>query len=387
LSAANAVIKKNLVRRGKQLWSDKGTGPKIGLCTYKDEEEEAQGVAERINAARIKHRVPWSDFAILFRTNAQSRPLETALRKADIPYRVIGAQSFFDRREVRDFVAYLKMFLNPNDDISLLRIANVPARGLSEPTMERFLKTSQERKCSVFQAMKNPALLAEFPGRTRESIEGFVHFVEHTRQALSQSPGAAAPRALQQWADHFLSSSGYIDELRRSEKSHDAADTRVRNLTDLVAQMDPDDPGPGPLNERLENFLENVTLDSDRDKEDESAGNQVTLITMHSCKGLEFPQVFIVGAEDGFLPFRREGECNMDEERRLFYVAITRAMFALTISHCAKRKKYGKPVTCQPSPFLTDLPPDLVENEDAKAAAPVSREDGKSRFSAILDSI
>ena len=387
LNAANTVIKKNLVRRGKQLWSNKGAGPKIGLCTYQDEEEEAKGVAERLEADRVKNRTQWADFAILFRTNAQSRPLETALRKANIPYRVIGAQSFFDRREVRDFVAYLKMFINPNDDISLLRIANVPARGLSEQTMERFLNASQERKCSVFQAMKNPVLLAEFPARTRESVESFVGFIDHSRHALQQAPGASAPRALQQWADHFLSSSGYLDELRRSEKSHDAADTRVRNLTDLVGQMDPDDPGPGPLHERLEGFLENVTLDSDRNKEEETAGNQVTLITMHSCKGLEFPQVFIVGAEDGFLPFKRDGECNMDEERRLFYVAITRAMFSLTISHCAKRKKYGKAVTCIPSPFLQDLPPELVEDENAKAAEPVSRESGKSRFSAILDSI
>ncbi len=387
LTVANAVIKKNLVRRGKQLWSNKGQGPKVTLCTYKDEEEEAQNVAERIQTARLRDRATWSDFAILFRTNAQSRPLETALRKGDIPYRVVGAQSFFDRREIRDFVAYLKMLLNPNDDISLLRIANVPARGLSEATMERLLQASQERKCSVFQAMKNPALIAEFPARTRESVEGFVNFLEHTRAPLHSPSKSHAPQALQQWADHFLSGSGYIDDLRRSEKSHDMADTRVRNLSDLVAQMDGPSPKPGPLHDRLEDFLENVSLDNDRDKDEEKAGNQVTLITMHSCKGLEFPQVYIVGLEDGLLPFRREGECNLDEERRLFYVAITRAMHALSISHCAGRRKYGKPVVCRPSQFLADLPPDLVENESLKASAPVSKEDGRSMFSALLDSL
>ncbi len=385
LSAANAVIVKNLARRGKQLWSQKGAGPKIGLRTYESEEQEAETIAARINADRVCHRVPWSDFAILFRTNAQSRPLETALRKADIPYRVVGAQSFFDRREIRDFVAYQKMMLNPNDDISLLRIANVPARGLGESTMERLLTASQERKCSVFQAMKNPVLLAEFAPRVRESLEGFVQFVEQTRAPLfSPAPG---PRALQQWADNFISGCGYLEELRKSEKSHDAADTRARNLTDLMAQMDADDPPPGPLQHRLESFLENVTLDNDREDEQDAAGNQVTLITMHSCKGLEFPQVFIVGAEDGLLPFRRDGECNPDEERRLFYVAITRAMRSLGISHCAKRSKYGKPVVCQPSPFLADLPPDLVEDEDLKASQPVSVETGKSLFSALLESL
>ena len=159
LNAANAVIQRNVRRRGKKLWSDKGDGPKISLQTFQDDEEEARTVVELINYARVARRVPWSAQAILFRTNQQSRPLEMALRQAGVKYHLIGGQSFFDRREVRDFLAYLKMFLNPNDDVSLLRIANVPARGLSDVTMERLLHASHERKCSVYAVMKNPEYL------------------------------------------------------------------------------------------------------------------------------------------------------------------------------------------------------------------------------------
>src|SRR5216684_3434775 len=177
LNAANAVIKHNVRRRGKQLWSQKGQGPKIILHTFSDDEEEARSIVEQIEYARLTQRMPWADHAILFRTNAQSRPIETALRQGNVRYHLIGGQSFFDRREVRDFLAYLKAFLNPDDDVSLLRIVNVPARGLSDVTMERLLAASHERKCSVFSAMKNPAVTATLQAKTRESIERFVEFV------------------------------------------------------------------------------------------------------------------------------------------------------------------------------------------------------------------
>jgi superfamily I DNA/RNA helicase len=193
LNAANAVIRHNARRRGKQLWSQKGAGMKITLHTYETDEAEARGITEKIEADRMFRRIPWSDQAILFRTNVQSRPLETALRQAGIRYHLIGGQSFFDRREVRDLLAYLKVFLNPTTTISLLRIANVPARGLSDATMERLLGASQERNCPVFAVMKNPAVTATFPARTRQSLENFVHFIERTRAAL-QIRGAGAGR-------------------------------------------------------------------------------------------------------------------------------------------------------------------------------------------------
>ncbi|HKS38932.1 MAG TPA: ATP-dependent helicase, partial [Verrucomicrobiae bacterium] len=384
LSAANAVIKNNARRRGKHLWSAKGQGTRITLHAFENEEEEARTIVEEIEFLRQARRVPWGNQAILFRTNIQSRPLETALRQAGVRYHLVGGQSFFDRREVRDFLAYLKMFSNPNDDISLLRIANVPARGLSDVTMERLLAASQERKCPVFEAMKNPVVQAAFLAKAREAIEAFVGFTERTRAALLADEPAYGPRALQSWCENFLAESGYLNELRRSEKEPEAGENRVRSLKDLIVTMDEGERGSLPPMERLQSFLEEITLDSEREEEAESAGDSVTLITMHSCKGLEFPHVYIVGMEDGLLPHSRsKEEGTLDEERRLFYVAITRAMQTLNISHCRGRKKYGQLMPCHPSPFLKELPVDLVEHADAKAKEPVAVEAGKDMFAAM----
>jgi superfamily I DNA/RNA helicase len=396
LNAANAIIKNNVRRRGKSLWSQKGTGTKIQLLTYENDETEAREVVAQIEFKRLAHRTRWEECAILFRTNQQSRPLETALRAANVRYHLIGGQSFFDRREIKDFIAYLKTFLNPNDDISLLRIANVPARGLSDVTMERLLGASHERKCSVFTAMENPLVTTTFQTNTRKSIEAFVEFVERTQAQLNHDPltpsdGERVAKSgegyftLARWADNFLNETGYFAELSRLEKNPVNAESRVRNLKDLMATMD----GIGNLPaERLENFLENITLDSDREEEKENQADAVTLITMHSCKGLEFPHVFIVGLEDGLLPHTRSKvEGTMDEERRLFYVAVTRAMLTLTISHCGGRKKYGQLLPCQPSPFLKELPEELVEHADEKSKQPVSDETGKDFFAAMREAI
>jgi len=388
LNAANAVIKNNSGRRGKQLWSQKGTGAKILLFTFQDDEEEARTIVEEIEFVRQIRRVPWSDQAILFRTNIQSRPLETALRQAGVRYHLIGGQSFFDRREVRDFLAYLKVFLNPNDDVSLLRIANVPARGLSDITMERLLAASQERKCPVFSAMKNPVVQATFLAKPRESIGAFVGFVEQTRAKLDEPGAPPAFGGLRVWAERFLDETGYLNEIRRSEKDQETAENRVRNLKDLVATLDEDvDLSVSPA-ERLQQFLEELSLDSERAEEKEEVGDAVTLITMHSCKGLEFPHVYIVGLEDGLLPHSRSKvEGTLDEERRLFYVALTRAMQTLTISHCSGRKKYGQVMPCHPSPFLNELPAELVEHAHEKGKQPVAVNDGKNMFANLRGAI
>jgi DNA helicase II / ATP-dependent DNA helicase PcrA len=389
LNAANAVIKHNVRRRGKKLWSQKGDGPKITLHAFTDDEEEARTIAEQIDYARLAQRVPWADQAILFRTNAQSRPLETALRQAGVRYHLIGGQSFFDRREIRDFLAYLKALINPNDDVSLLRIANVPARGLSDVTMERLLAASHERKGSVFAAMKNPAVTTTFQTKTRESIERFVELIERTRGQLCTDGMAHDPLALQITAERFLEEIGYFAELRRSEKNPETAENRVRNLKDLIATLDGPDAAAQPPFDRLHAFLEQITLDNEReDEDDEAPGDAVTLITMHSCKGLEFPNVYIVGLEDGLLPHSRSKvEGTLDEERRLFYVAVTRAMQTLTISHCGGRKKYGTLMPCHPSPFLNELPPELVEHADEKAKQPVTPDSGKARFDFLRASL
>lgn len=377
LTAANALIKHNARRRGKQLWSQKGQGSRIILHTFAEEEEEARTIVEEIEFARLTRRIPWSEQAILFRTNQQSRPLETALRKGEVRYHLVGGQSYFDRREVKDLLAYLKVFVNPHDDISLLRIANVPVRGLSDVTMERLLAASQERHCSVFTAMKHTDVQGGFLTRIRESIQKFVGLIEGARGQLL---APALPR-LSQWVLGFLNETGYLQELRRSEKDPEAGENRVRNLRDLVDSLDAEQNSANSPVERLQTFLEDITLDNELAEEQENAGDAVTLITMHSCKGLEFPHVYLVGLEDGLLPHSRsKTEGTLDEERRLFYVAITRAMQTLTISHCGGRKKYGQLLPCHPSPFLKELPADLVEHADEKGKQPVSVESGKNLF-------
>ena len=384
LTAANALIKNNARRRGKQLWSQKGQGSLITLHTFADEEEEARTIVEEIEFARMTKRIPWTEQAILFRTNQQSRPLETALRKAEVRYHLVGGQSFFDRREVKDLLAYLKVFINPHDDISLLRIANVPARGLSDVTMERLLSASQERHCSVYSAMKHTDVQGGMLTRIAQSIRDFVGFIENTRAQLS----SAQPISLRGWAERFLSATGYLEELRRSEKNPDTAENRVRNLKDLVASLDDVEGGAGSPVEGLQAFLEKITLDNDMSEENENPGDAVTLITMHSCKGLEFPHVYLVGLEDGLLPHSRSKvEGTLDEERRLFYVAITRAMQTLTISHCGGRKRYGQLMPCHPSPFLKELPADLVEHADEKGKQPVAVASGKDMFASMRAAI
>ncbi len=395
LNAANAVIKNNARRRPKKLWSQNGTGAKITLGAYPNDEEEARTVVEQIEYLRIAQRIPWSDQAILFRTNLQSRPIETALRKAAVRYHLIGGQSFFDRREVKDFLAYLKVFVNPHDDINLLRIANVPSRGLSDTTMERLLAASQQRHCSVYTAAKHTDVQAELAGRARESLASFMTLLEKHRAFLEGhdvTSGGSAP--LRDWADSFLNEIGYYDDLRQSEKDVEAAENRVRNLKDMSATLDggPGAPLGGTLGlrpiDRVQTWLEETALDSDRETEAEPEGDAVTLITMHSCKGLEFPHVYLVGLEDGLLPHSRSKvEDTLDEERRLFYVAITRAMRTLTVSHCAARKKYGQLMPCHPSPFLSELPPDLVELADEKGKQPVSVASGKDLFAGLRASL
>ena len=399
LDAANAIIKNNARRRPKQLWSGKGRGDKIVLRAYTNDDDEARNLVEQIEFARRAHGVPWLHHAVLFRTNVQSRPLETAFRTAGVRYHLIGGQSFFDRAEIRDFLAYLKVFINPHDDVSLLRIANVPARGLSDVTMERLLAASQERKGSVFAAMKNPAVQVTFQAKARQSIEAFVAFVEKTRAQLSGRAGSPLPAAvgahgvtrptfsLQAWAEHFLDETGYFAELQRLEKNRENAEARIRNLRELTATLDNFGRPGDPAADRLQSFLEDITLDSEHEEEKET-GDAVTLITVHSCKGLEFPRVYIVGLEEGLMPHARSAaEGTLDEERRLFYVAVTRAMQSLTLSHCAGRMRYGQLMPCHPSRFLKELPPDLVEDAEARDKQPLNPDAGKKMFEVLRSAI
>jgi superfamily I DNA/RNA helicase len=382
LTVANAVIRHNPRRRGKQLWSRHGHGVKVALCACDTDEAEAQGVVEAIEYDRLAHHIPWADQAILFRTNAQSRPLEMSLRRAGVRYHLIGGQSFFDRREIKDVIAYLRLFLNPHDDVSLLRIANVPARGLSDVTMERLLAASQQHRGSVYAAMSRPDVQQELPTRARESLLAFLALIDRVRGPLLQENALG----LTPWAERFLADIGYLEDLRHSEKDPDNAENRVRNLKEMLATMDQAADGIAAHKpaDRLEAFLQDLMLDGERESEKERDPQAVTLITMHSCKGLEFPHVHIVGLEDGLLPHTRsKEEGTLDEERRLFYVAITRAMKTLRLSHCAGRKKYGQMTPCHPSPFLRELPPEHIEHVDAHERKPVTVEVGKNLFSGM----
>ncbi|MBU6399674.1 MAG: UvrD-helicase domain-containing protein, partial [Verrucomicrobia bacterium] len=245
LRAANAVIRNNTRRRGKQLWSQQGPGAKIALHTFANDTDEARGIVDQLEYARLARRSRWADHAVLFRTNQQSRPLETALRQAGVRYHLIGGQSYFDRREVKDFLAYLKVFANPHDDVSLLRIANVPARGLSDATMQRLLAASHERHASVFSVLPQPDVAAGCAPRTRESLDAFHALIERTRAPLLGD----APLALRPWAEGFLAETGYLEDLRRSEKDAETAENRVRNVQALVADLESLDPeGNMPVN-------------------------------------------------------------------------------------------------------------------------------------------
>lgn len=379
LNAANAVIKNNARRRVKKLWSQKGVGDKIILYAHANEEAEAKAVVENIECDRMVRLIPWEQQAILFRTNMQSRPLETALRQASVRYRLVGGQSYFDRREIKDVIAYLKMLLNPRDDNSLLRIANLPARGLSDLTMERLLVASQQRHCPVHTVMQHTDVREMFATKTREAIDEFLAWIERTREPLING----TITSLNIWTERFLADIGYMGEVRRTEKTAEAAESRILNIKELLTSMESEGNAGTPM-ERLQTYLEKVALDNDRPSERETQESGVTLITMHSCKGLEFPNVQIVGLEDGLLPHTRsKEEGTLDEERRLFYVAITRAMKSLTISHCLARKKYGQSSPCHPSPFLNELPEELVEWADAKSGQPVTPTSGKSLFDAM----
>jgi len=386
LDAANAVIRHNPLRKDKTLWSQKGKGPLIRLMAFESDEAEAEAIVEEIEVQRMSLKIPWKDQSILFRTNLQARPIETALRKAKVVYRLVGSQSYFDRREVKDVLAYLRVMLNPDDDISLLRIANVPARGLSAKTMQTLLQISQDRRTSVYAVMRHTDVQEQLHNAARKSVQSFLQFMDETRAFLS----GESTDSISGWAREFLEQTGYFIDLKHSEKDPKAADNRLQSAMDLLSSIDEltNKKVNTSGDEKLAHFLEEISLDQDRFENENEQPDAVTMITMHSCKGLEFPHVHIVGMEQGLLPHTRSvEEGTMDEERRLFYVAITRAMESLTISHCETRKKYGQITSCEPSRFLTELPAECVEVVDGVFQRPATKESGAAMFDALKASL
>jgi superfamily I DNA/RNA helicase len=380
LHTANSLIRNNPRRRAKQLWSEHGAGEKVRVVPAPNEGEEASFVIGDLQKRKAEETLKWEDFAILYRMNAQSRPLEEQLRRLDIPYRLIGGKSFFDRREVKDLLAYLSCLLNADDDVNLLRIINTPARGIGESTVERALAYSIETKTSLFAALNSAEFQEDLAARTRTAIRAFTELLDgyETRMLAVGADYAAVARAL-------IEEIGYLADLKRVCKTEQEAmdrENNVRELLEDLANYQRRRAGDGPRG-----FLDELSLNRDRQerKEEERWEEQggVTLITLHAAKGLEFPHVYLVGLEEGLLPHdRSKAEGTLDEERRLCYVGITRAMKTLTLTWCANRSKYGSADPRTASSFLRELSKDHLEtvNLQKLLSAPASDESARSHF-------
>ena len=387
LSVANRLIKNNSRRRGKNLWSDSKEGEPVRILSAADDKTEAEFIADEIQATgplSSKAR-PWTDFAILYRMNAQSRQFEEALRERRIPYRVVGGKSFFDRREVKDVVAYLRALLNPDDDNALLRVLANPPRGIGAATLQLATEAGAKNGKGLLAILNDPEHLDVSSSRTRGAIQRFTEDWGAYRIQL-QTPGADAAAILRS----ILEECGYFEDLKKSCKTDEESDNRqenVRELLNALAGYCQRHPKEGPRG-----FLDGLMLEQEKEEEKAEERDGVTLITLHAAKGLEFSQVWLVGAEDGLLPHERsKSEGTVEEERRLLYVGITRARHRLTITHCSTRRKFGSVMSCTPSPFLLELAGEGVESGSMEEilSTPLSEEDvmdGFAQMRAMLNS-
>ena len=387
LSVANRLIKNNSRRRGKNLWSDSKEGEPVRILSAADDKTEAEFIADEIQATgplSSKAR-PWTDFAILYRMNAQSRQFEEALRERRIPYRVVGGKSFFDRREVKDVVAYLGALLNPDDDNALLRVLANPPRGIGAATLQLATEAGAKNGKGLLAILNDPEHLDVSSSRTRGAIQRFTEDWGAYRIQL-QTPGADAAAILRS----ILEECGYFEDLKKSCKTDEESDNRqenVRELLNALAGYCQRHPKEGPRG-----FLDGLMLEQEKEEEKAEERDGVTLITLHAAKGLEFSQVWLVGAEDGLLPHERsKSEGTVEEERRLLYVGITRARHRLTITHCSTRRKFGSVMSCTPSPFLLELAGEGVESGSMEEilSTPLSEEDvmdGFAQMRAMLNS-
>ena len=379
LNTANALIKNNPRRRPKQLWSAAGDGAKVRVVQMSDDRQEAGFIASEIAQRAVTDGAPHEDFAVLFRMNAQSRLIETSLRELRIPYRVVGGRSFFDRREVKELLAYAQCVVNTDDDVSLLRIINTPARGISSTTVERATELSARHKCSVFAAMQSEEFRATLTARAAASITTFVGLMDRFETKLNE-PLSNHANVLRE----LLKEVGYLEDLRRTCKTPEEALSRETNVTELLKSLED---YQGRSIEGLRGFLDEMSLRQDReDEEDDMKGAGVTLITLHAAKGLEFPHVYLIGLEEGLLPHDRSKlEGTVDEERRLLYVGITRARQTLALTWCGHRIRYGSPMPCTASSFIRELPAAWIEHRSATQIlnAPVAESSAMDRFAAM----
>ncbi|GAM08975.1 ATP-dependent DNA helicase PcrA [Geobacter sp. OR-1] len=366
LDAANHVIRNNSKRKVKALWTESGPGRPIDLIVAADDEEEATTVVERIETACFRDNLNYGDCAILYRTNAQSRPFEEQLRFAGIPYILIGGMQFYERKEVKDSLAWLRAIANPEDEQSLLRIVNFPKRGIGEGTVLKINQWSMERGIPLFEALTRVDEIDGVTEALRAKVKGFHDLLQEEMEGFSR-PGHLADKA-----DRLFRRIGLEEELYRTIDEPATARRKVENIEQVINSLAGFE--NGSANATLSLFLEKVTLmDEDRfsgkDKK-EHGRDAVTLMSLHSSKGLEFPLVWLVGLEEEILPHKKSiyEDFSIDEERRLMYVGITRARRHLTITRCLQRKQYGKMQERQPSRFLEEIPEQLVNLQQAAGA-------------------
>ena len=379
LDCANALIRHNAGRREKTLRTVKQGEYPVRLLAMPGADDEAEFIASELELLHAQKRLAWEKFAVLFRANAQSRVLEMCLREHHIPYRMVGTKSFFDRREVKDLVSYMQIMDNPAADLHLLRILNTPPRGISANTANLVIDRSREIRKSIWETLLDEGLLADCSDRSQASIRAFTELISRYREAF-----AASERDFAELLAEFLEEIEYEDYLSRSCKTDEERAQRQAAVDDVKNALRQFwNPG-----RKLTDFLAGLSLDDDRDEDDIESKSGVCLITMHAAKGLEFLHVYIVGVEQGLLPHTRSvDEGNLDEERRLFYVGITRAQERLTLTYCAKRSRYGKEEKCAPSCFINEIPNGLFEyvDYDELMKQPASEDECLSFFDSMRE--
>jgi DNA helicase II / ATP-dependent DNA helicase PcrA len=352
LAAANEVIKHNRGRAGKELWTDNSQGVPITLTQTGTEQDEGMTVADAILKDTRTGRRKFSDFAILYRTNAQSRVLEEALLTSRIPHILVGGQRFYERKEIKDMLAYLRLAYNPRDDVSFRRCINTPARGIGAGALSKMEDWARDHEQPLFVASVDQEVQSSLPKKTGGALRGFVGAITEAQELAENGVVTPVLRSL-------MSGSGYIDALK-AEHTQDAL-SRLENLQELLNvtnQYDSSADSPS-----LAEFLESVSLVADVDALGNSTGDAVTLMTLHSAKGLEFPVVFLTGLEEGVFPHSRSlnSDAQLEEERRLAYVGMTRAREELHLLHAHRRSMFGTPNFNSRSRFLDDIPTHLLD--------------------------
>ena len=355
IHTANSLIVHNAGRREKQLRSVKSAGENVRIISMPGDEEEGEFIANEIIDLHRVDKKPLEDIAILFRTNSQCRHLEMALREQEIPYRMIGAQSFYDKREVRDILAYLQVLANPSADVPLLRIMNAPPRGIGQAAAVILTDTSRERGGSVWEAMGTEA--EGLSSRASKSVGEFTELILKYRERMTGGLEDMGSVLLD-----MMEETGYVEWVKRNSKNEQEMDMRRSSIDDVVQQLK----DASKKGMTLQKFLDRSALARDRESDNDIEKQRgVTLITLHASKGLEYPIVYLVGLEEGILPHKRSiEEGTTDEERRLLYVGITRAQDKLTLTWCSVRKKWGQEHAGEASKFLMELDDKYVEHMD-----------------------